>query len=411
MKTKRLLALLTAGALLGAAAAEQPVGKDAAVGVEVRSVAGGNNAFACDLLARLGAGNVFFSPTSLSTALAMCYAGAGGDTAREMAKTMHFALPAEQLHPAVARLTRILNDAGDPPAYQMNIANALWTQAGFPLQVKYVERMKRDYAAGEHFVDFQHNVEGARQTINAWVEEQTQRRIKELIGKNALTPDMRLVLTNAIYFKAKWLNPFRKESTFAQDFHLSAGKSVKASMMHQTEFAPYYEDADMKLLEKVYQGGALSMIFILPTKKHDLARVEKQMTAGALAAWTAQLQPAQVRIALPKLEMNTAFELSRVLAQMGMPQAFTAQADFRPMADVPGQPLYIGQVIHQAFVAVDELGTEAAAATAIGMRAGSAPPRDMKEFIADQPFLFLIRDRRTGAVLFIGRCAEPPKAG
>lgn len=411
MKTNHRFASLGLVTLawLSSLVAAPPSAKDITVTPDVQAVANSNNAFACDLFSQLGAsgGNLFYSPTSISTALAMCYAGAGGDTAEQMAKALHFSLPGVRLHPAFARFTTILNDAGTPPAYQISVANALWTQLGFPLQPGFLEIMKRDYGAEEHAVDFKQDVEAARQTINKWVASQTRDRIKDLLAQGSVQPDVRLVLTNAIYFKGDWLSPFKKEGTYAQDFHITAEKTAKANMMHQTEFAQYAEDGDKKLLELPYKGGTLTMVFVLPTKKFDLPSIERQLSARAVADWIGLLKPEQVRVAIPKVKMNTGFELSKVLSAMGMAKAFTMQADFRPMANVPGEPLYIGQVIHKAFLAVDELGTEAAAATAVTMRAGSAAPRQLKEFTADQPFLFFIRDRRTGAILFLGRCTEP----
>lgn len=413
MITRRILGAGLCSCLLTMSLiAEKPNKGAPPVTPDVKAVSAGENAFACDLYAQLRgqAGNIFYSPASLSTALAMCYAGAGGDTAQEMAKTLHYTLPPERLSAAFAGLTRTLNETGG--LYKLNVANALWTQAGFPLKPSFLDVMKRDYAAGEHAVDFMKNTEGARQTINQWVEAQTQDKIKNLIPQGSLTPDARLVLTNAIYFKADWLTPFKKEGTFADDFETAPGKKMKAEMMHAMRFAAYAEDRTAKLLELPYKGNDLSMVFVLPSKRHDLASVEKQLTAESLDAWFGRLANARVSIALPKLKMDTGYQMAQTLAKMGMPKAFEANAaDFRGIADVPGQPLYISQVIHKAFVAIDEKGTEAAAATAVTMLAGAAAdPEQPKEFIADQPFLFLIRDRRTGAILFLGRCAEPTKA-
>lgn len=376
---------------------------------DAKAVAAASNAFAFDLFARVAGngGNVFYSPTSLTTALAMAYAGAQGDTAAEMAKVLHFNLPPGQLHPAFANLAEVLNDTGGK--YQLAVANALWTQKGFPLLPGYLEIMKRDYQAGENAVDFAGNVEMARQTINRWVETQTKERIKNLISQGALTPDCRLVLTNAIYFKADWQYPFEKEATYPQDFESRPGSAKKVDMMHSQRFVRYGENAAGKWIELPYKGGNLSMVLVLPTQRHKLADVEQGLKAAALEQWLAGMQQQRVALALPKFRMDTAMQLASVLGKLGMPQAFSpATANFTAMANVPGQPLFIGDVIHKAFVQVDELGTEAAAATAITMRAGSAMnPEKPKEFICDQPFLCLIRDQRTGAILFLGRVSEP----
>lgn len=378
---------------------------------DVKAAASGNNAFAWDLYAKVASakGNMFYSPSSLSTALAMCYGGARGSTAQEMAKVLHFSLEPKQLHPAVAQLAHLLTTPTKPGQYQLHIANALWVQKNFRLEADYVEQMKHHYGTGLQEVDYITQAEQARLTINEWVEAKTKNKIKDLIKPGMLTPDMRLVLTNAIYFLADWAQPFEKDATYLEDFLLTADRTMKASMMHQTSLMMYMENDLVQVLEKPYAGNDLSMVVILPKKRGGLSDLEAKINNEHYDQWLKQLKSARIALALPKFTMNTEYELSKVLPEMGMPLAFSDDADFSGMTKQ--ESLKIGFVIHKAFVNVDEKGTEAAAATAVGMRlTAAAPADDPIVFKADHPFIVILRDKRSGTILFMGRVTEPKAA-
>jgi len=405
----RSLPLLLISALfLPTAALAQPA---APTNPDVALLANGGNAFAVDLYAQLRAqpGNLFFSPQSISTAFAMAYAGAQGQTSAEMARVFHFTLPPERLHPAMGALLAALN--GPHNGYELHVADALWAQQNTQFLPSYLKFVQSSYGAGLHPVDFQSSPEAARAAINQWVVQQTNNRIQNLLGPGSVTPAMRLVLTNAIYFKGSWLDPFRPDFTQVQDFHLSATKTVKAPMMNRTGGYSYYDGGSFQELELPYKGGELAMVVLLPKKIDGLPALEKSFTAAALTSWLGKLQPVdKVVLTLPRFSMTQQFELSSTLAAMGMPQAFAGSADFSGMT---GKPEFsISAAIHKAFIDVNEQGTEAAAATAINMVATAwmnpnEPPPIV--FCADHPFLFLIRDTGTGSILFLGRLEDPTR--
>ncbi|MFP5228244.1 MAG: serpin family protein [Acidobacteriota bacterium] len=372
----------------------------------------GNHAFAVDLYGRLRAqpGNLFFSPESLSTAFAMADAGARGQTAAQMARVFHFTLPPERLHPAMGALLAGMN--APHPGYELRVADALWAEQDARFLPEYLNLMQDDYGAGLHRVDFKGQPEAVRGTINAWVERETNHRITNLIAPGVLTPLTRLVLTNAIYFKGTWRSPFDKAATQDGVFHLSRSQTATVPLMHRTGSGyRYYEGATFQELEMPYQAGAgsneLAMVVLLPKEKDGLTKLEQQFTPDAAQKWLGQLAPvSRVILTLPRFRMTQQFELSSTLAAMGMPQAFSRQADFSGMT---GKPEFrISAAIHKAYIDVNEEGTEAAAATAIGMRATAmrVEPEPVV-FEADHPFLFMIRDRKTGAILFLGRVVDP----
>jgi serpin B len=376
----------------------------------------GNNGFALDLYGRLrsGDGNRFFSPWSISAALAMTYAGARGPTAAEMAKTLHFDLPPAQLDEAFHHLIADLHSRNTPragsteePNVQLVTANALWAQAGYRLLPDFLKRIEQNYGGGLHTVDFRDATEAARQTINAWVEEQTRDKIKELLKPGVLKGLTRLVLTNAIYFKALWAAPFKAANTRPDDFHVSQQDKVRIAMMNQTAAFGFRDGGTFQVLELPYKGDTLSMVIVLPKAVDGLAALESMMTLDNLSTWSKNLAMQRVQVSLPKFKLTGEFELSKVLSKLGIPSAFDQDlADFSGMTG--DRDLHIDAVVHKAFVEVDEKGTEAAAATAVVMEARAAmkaPPP--KVFRADHPFVFLIRDVRTGAILFLGRLVRP----
>ena len=370
----------------------------------------GSNAFAVDLYSQLRhqPGNLFFSPESISTAFAMAYAGARGETETEMASAFHFTLPQDRLQPAMGALLAGMN--APHHGYTLRVADALWAQQDENFLPAYLNLVQANYGAAFHPVNFKTSAESVRGEINQWVEQQTNNKIRNLIGPGTLTPATRLVLTNAIYFKGDWRNQFEKSATKDEDFHLSATHSIKTPMMHRTGSYPYYDGGTFQALELPYAGDDLSMVVLLPKEDTGLPALERSFTAASLAQWFQGLKPtAKVILTLPRFTMTRQFELSSVLARMGMPQAFTDAANFSGMTGKGG--ITISAAIHKAFIDVNEQGTEAAAATATVFQA-TAMHRPMPEpppiiFRADHPFLFLIRDTRTGSILFMGRVSDP----
>jgi serpin B len=375
-------------------------------------VVNGSNAFAVDLYAQLSKqpGNLFFSPESISTAFGMADAGARGQTATEMAHVFHFTLPPDRLHPAMGALLAEMN--AQHKGYELRVADALWAQQDANFEVNYLKLVQSDYAAGFHRVNFKLSPEDVRTTINAWVEKQTNDKIKDLIGPGALNPTTRLVLTNAIYFKGNWQDQFDKEATQKEEFHLSAAQWVMTPMMHRTGGYRYYDGGTFQALELPYSGNEISMVVLLPKQTDGLAALEHSFTKDAPRDWIQKLEPVdKVILSLPRFTMTQQFELSSTLSAMGMSRAFSSAADFSGMT---GEPDFaISAAIHKAFIDVDEQGTEAAAATAIVMYA-TAMRREFPEpppivFRADHPFLFILLDTKSGSMLFLGRVADPTK--
>ena len=392
-------------------AAEPLQRKDPVVTPDARQLAQSNNQFALDLYGRLGAkesGNLFFSPYSISTALAMTYAGAEGQTQKQMAEVLGFSLPEERLHAAFGSL-RAVSQPGDSKAgFQLRVANRLWGQRGYSIRPDFQRTAASGYGAELAPLDFAAQTEAARQTINRWVEQQTEQKIQNLIGPGMLDPSTRLVLTNAIYFKGAWTDEFKKTATKEAPFQLSAGEKTNAMLMHQTDDFKYASVDDLQILEMPYgQQRQLSMVVLLPQKVDGLAQLEKKLSSKNLEAWLAGLRSKEVRVYLPRFQMTSQFQLKDALQSLGMTLAFSpSQADFSGISTQ--EELYISAAIHKAFVDVNEQGTEAAAATGVFLAPASAPaPQEPVVFRADHPFIFLIRDNRSGGILFLGRLMNP----
>jgi serpin B len=403
-----LMALISAP--IAAWAAQAPGSAAGSASDDRAASVAGNNAFAVDLYGRLRGqnGNLFFSPESISTALAMTYAGAQGETTAEMAKTLHFTLPPVRLHPAMGALLGDLNAAHT--GYQLRVANALWAQQGYSILPDFVALTQRNYGAGFNQLDFKNSADAARLIINQWVEQKTEDKINDLIPPGVLTRETKLVLTNAIYFKGDWESPFDKSLTKDEYFHVSASPPVKAPLMHREGGFNYLQGEGFQALEIPYKSGDLSMIALLPDDVGGLARLEQSMTAENLDAWLHRMtRVPKVILTLPRFKMTQQFNLGKTLAAMGMPQAFDARADFSAMN--PKRDLFLSDVIHKAFVDVNEEGTEAAAATAVVIARAMAMQRPQPPvvFRADHPFVFLIRDNKSGGILFMGRIIDPVK--
>jgi serpin B len=377
---------------------------------QVAGVVEGNNHFAFDLYQRLrlSKGNLFFSPSSISTALAMVYAGAAGETRTEMARVLHFSMPAAQLNREMrALLASWQGGSGSgQQGFQLEAANRLWCQEGFKLLPDFLKTLRTDYGAEMGLLDFDHAAEHAQQTINAWVEERTGRRITNLIPSAKVLEHARLVLTNAVYFKGVWHQPFDKAQTTPQSFLLSPGEQADVPLMQKTGHYRYMSNDDLQILQLPYGDGSLSMLILLPTKKDGLAELEPKLTDQKLTAWIRTLGSQNVAVAIPKFKTTSQFGLADTLKSMGITSAFNETADFSGMTGV--RDLFLSAVLHKAFVEVNEESTEAAAATGIVMRPTAVRiHQEPLVFRADHPFAFLIHDDRTQSILFLGRIVDP----
>jgi serpin B len=389
---------------------------------DVAPLVAGHNAFALDLYGRLkgAGGNLLFSPYSIHSALAMTRAGAAGETAAQMDRVLH--LPSSGMATAWKALVGLVSTAPQVvdhgpegrkqvAAYSLSVANALWGQRGFPFVPAYRALLKDAFGAELTDVDFAQGPLVRRQ-INDWVLSKTHQKIKDLIPDGMPTADTRLALVNAIHFLAQWDEPFTERATELKDFTDEKGQVVKVRMMRRSAWFRSFEDQDARVLAIPYKGGAAEMLLVLPKDPAGLAALEAGLTPARVAAWGQRKEGGKTALELPRFKFEAATDLSRTLVAMGMPDAFAAStADFSGMASHPQEPLFIGVVLHKAFIAVDEKGTEAAAATAVMMRAGSAPnPDEPVPFVCDRPFLFFLRHVSTGALLFAGRLSAPEPA-
>jgi serpin B len=385
---------------------------------DMAALVSSNTAFAFDLYQVLaeasGEGaNLFYSPYSISAALAMTYAGAEGETEQEMAETMHVTLPETRLHPAFNALALALAERGqgaegkDGGGFRLHVVNALWGQRGYEFLQPFLDTLAQHYGAGLRLLDFSAAPEEARVTINDWVSEQTEGKIKDLIPQGAIDILTRLVLTNAIYFNAAWAEPFEVDRTDDGPFHALDDEPVMVPMMHQTAAFGYAERDGYQVVELPYDGHELSMVILLPDMG-QFTDIEEALDVQEIAGVFEALRDRQVALAMPKFKVESSFSLVDALIALGMPSAFSSEAaDFSGMDGT--HDLLITNVFHKAFVDVDEAGTEAAAATAVIVSLESAMPAEPVKVTVDRPFVFLIRDIRTGSVLFVGRVMDPSK--
>jgi serpin B len=375
-------------------------------------LASSSNALGFDLYARAKAapGNLAMSPASISAALAMTFGGARGETEAQMKRVLHVDGTHDTVMTEWGQLSRALQDPARP--FVLRIANRLFGEKTIKFEQPFIDKTQASFAAPLEPNDFLGAFEPARVHINAWVEDQTAHRIKDLLPPNALDKRTRLVLVNAIYFLADWAEPFDKSRTEDAPFYVSASTPKKTPMMHGTGHRLAQLDG-VTVAELPYKGGDASMLVILPDAKDGLPDVERTLTAAKLEAWRAALLPETVSVSLPRFEVSPtpSMSLGEDLKSLGMPDAFSGEkADFTGIAN-PADPrdrLKIDKVFHKAFVKVDEKGTEAAAATAVVMaKGGGPPPAPPRAFVADHPFVFVILDKSTGLVLFLGRVADP----
>jgi len=378
---------------------------------EGEELVAGANEFAFDLYHALATedGNLFYSSYSISLALAMTYAGSRGETEQQMADTLHFTLPQDRLHPAFNGLDLELASRGkgakgtDEEAFRLNIANAIWGQKDYSFLTEFLDVLAKNYGAGLRLVDFEKEAEEARVTINDWVADETEGKIEDLIPPGVIDDLTRLVLTNAIYFNAAWLNPFQESATEDGPFHTLDGREVQVPMMRQMASVGYAKGEGYQAVELPYDGQELSMMILL-ADAGEFEAFEGRLNADFFSSIAGDLTSRQVSLTMPKFKYESMFSLRNTLTELGMPRAFSDTADFSGMNGEGG--LYIQDVLHKAFVSVDEKGTEAAAATAVVVGTTSAPSPDV-ELTIDRPFVFLIRDVQTGAVLFAGRVLDP----
>ncbi len=389
---------------------------------DITAVVNSNNTFAWAMYRLLtaddDAGNVFFSPSSIHAALTMTYAGAREQTAQQMAHVLALPVSLPILPPAIpweldrleAAYGKLLAElaAPDDAGYELHVANSLWGQQDYPWRQELLDRLQEHFGAGLEEVDFAGDTGAARRTINTWVAEQTNEQIVDLIPEGMLGPLTRLVLTNAIYFKGDWTNAFDPRSTADRPFHISTDETIDVPLMRQTDDFGYAETDAVQVLRLPYIGDELSMIVILPKAVDGLGNVESSLAANGLGDLTANLTALEVTVTLPKFTMSSQFSLGDVLQAMGMTDAFNeAAADFTGLSErADDDGLHISAVVHQAFVDVNEEGTEAAAATGVGIEQTSVAAEPI-EFTADHPFVFVIRHEATGAILFIGRVTDP----
>lgn len=378
---------------------------------DARELVAGNTTFALDLYRTLddGRSNLIYSPYSVSSALAMTHAGARGETEAQMARALRFTLPQERLHPAFNALDLALASRGegaegqDGGGFRLHVANALWGQVGSSFAPSFLDVLAESYGAGLHVVDFAQAPGQARGIINGWVAERTEDRIEDIVPEGAIQPATRLVVTNAVYFNAAWQFPFDEDETARAPFTRLDGTSISVPMMTNHAQVRYGEGGGFQALELPYDGGELSMVLVLPSEEIGA------LGAGIDLAWLegvfASLGTRSVTMTLPKFKFESALDLVEPLGALGMPIAFSGLADF---SGIDGQGgLFLSDVLHKAFISVNEAGTEAAAATAVIIAETSAPEPASIRF--DRPFLFFIRDIATGAILFVGRVVDPSR--
>ena len=381
---------------------------------EVEELVTANNALATDLYRAVATNNeenVIFSPYSVSLAFSMAYAGARGETEAQMQEALHF-LPQEEQHAGFNALEQYLSQLSETAgegavmesgeSFRLRIANAAWGQEGFPFQETYLESLGRQYGAGMRALDFGADPEAARQAINAWIAGATEERIRNMLPPGVLSSNTRLVLANAIYFYGAWLFPFNEEATEDGTFTLLDGSTVRAPLMHQNTARVPYADGDVyRAVALPYTGQKADMLLILPDEGR-YEEVEGQLDAAFLAGARRALETHDVTLTLPRFDFEDDVDLKAQLQAMGMSDPFSSAADFSGM--VEGGGLYISDALHKATITVDEVGTEATAATVIAMEESAM---ERAEFEATRPFILAIVDRETGTLLFLGRVRNP----
>jgi len=349
-------------------------------------------------------GNILFSPYSIHVALAMTYAGARTQTELEMAETLNFTLGQEMTHNSLNALDSRLvihDSSGEDADFLFRTANSIWGQTGMPFSQSFLDTLAGNYGAGLRLLDFAAQPQPSRLVINDWVAEQTEDKILDLLPSSAVTSDTIMVLTNAVYFKAAWGNQFEKFATTEEPFHLLDNTDISVSMMKQDERMGYASGSGWRAVELPYEGSTTAMVVVVPD---DFAAFEQNLSVDIVSSVIESINYTRVELSFPKFSFTQELALNDVLAAMGMPTAFSDSADFSGMS--AGANLAISDVRHKAFIDVNEEGTEAAAATAVGISLTSMPPASIP-VVVDHPFIFMIRDKETKAILFFGRVVNP----
>lgn len=399
---------------------------------EADSLIAGNTAFAFDLYNQLSGspGNIFFSPFSISACLTMAYAGARNNTERQMGKVLRVSGDQSSVHKSFGRLHSQLNELekdkvveirrgmtpypGQRSEYtiksgiELSIANALWAHAGHPFRPEFLKVAREEYQANVNQADFNTGPEAIIREINQWVAQKTKDKIRNIIGPGSVDALTRLILANAVYFKGGWATPFKTVDTSRQPFHLSSSRQVDAWLMHHVDEVRYTENREFQAVELPYKGNELSMLILLPRQIDGCAQLERQLSPALLSRSLAQMERRSVEIFLPRFTLESSFNLNDTLARLGMSDAFGVEADFSGIDGT--RDLLISGLYHKAWAQVTEEGTEAAAATMLSIALGLAhekPPPPPPVFRADHPFLFVIRETRSGTLLFLGRLADP----
>ncbi|HEV8347827.1 MAG TPA: serpin family protein [Vicinamibacterales bacterium] len=399
------LAIVVSSVALASVLRAGPADQKAVANSGMAAVVDANNRFAIDLYSALdvGAGNVFFSPFSIATALAMAFEGARGTTADEMQKALHFPRDDDARRSGFAAVQQTINHPN--AAHRLNVANALWAQRDYRFLSTYTDIVRRYYGGTATNVDFLHANADATRTIDRWIADKTNDKIKGMFPPGSLSSTTRLVLTNAIYFKGRWISEFDKKLTTDEDFRVGSRSAVKVPLMQTSGGTfKYAETPELQILELPYQGGELVMRIVLP-RTDDLRSLEKSLSMVRLTAWTNALKHQRVDVFIPRFTFNARYSLNDSLDKLGMRTAFSAAADLSGMDGT--RDLSIQAVIHQAFVDVNEEGTEAAAATGIAVVEATAIQPPVPVFRADHPFVFMIQQAKSGNILFLGRVANP----
>ncbi len=377
-------------------------------GFHSENLAEASNHFALDLFRQVHtkSDNLVFSPYSIGTVLAMIYSGAEGETAEEIREVLYFP-PANKLDPAVKELKDRILSGDTLPGTEINLANAIWAQAGFNFLPEYIENIQHWYDAPLTEMDFinEDSREKNRIRINSWVEDNTKQKIRELLSPGVLDANTRMVLTNAIYFKGEWMWEFDKARTAASIFRVSSGQTVMTDFMHLTQTLPYYEDDEVQSIKLPYRHERLSMIIILPKSVEGWEMISRVLDLDRLRKMESQFESTEVQLSIPKFSLELKLNLREELSAMGMGLAFSRDADLSGMNGEKN--LFVSEVIHKAFIEVSERGTEASAATGAVISLKSSLKESPLRFHADHPFLYLIQDRQTGCIIFLGRLVKP----
>jgi len=417
---KKVLPVLLAIVLLGLTACSQSVSAEVLQSEkprntkprvsqnEMATLVDGNSEFAFDLYQVLkeGGGNLFYSPYSISVALAMTISGARGETEGQMADTLNFTLPQDSIHPVFNGLDMDLNSRGkgargkDGGAFRLNIVNAMWGQKDLEFLPEFLDVLSENYGSGLRILDFAAEPEPSRITINDWVSKQTKGRINDLVPPGIIDSKTGIILTNAIYFNAAWKFRFNENPKSDGTFELLDGTKVKAQMMRREEKYGQTWGINYQAIELPYDGDELSMVILLPARG-QFEEFENSMDYETVNGIISDIKESKVSLEMPKFNFKSEFDLKDVLAEMGMPIAFSQNADFSGMTSA--RRLYIAEIMHKGFIAVDKSGTEAAAATFMMARFVGRTP----SITVDRPFIFLIRDIETGTILFMGRVLNP----